>query len=184
MTRARQRLYLTFGEHYEGGRRWRESRFLKELGARRGGIVEKTIPPALAAPVVRHANGHVGEVVLSYSAIAAYRDCPRQYWYRHVQRLPVVQSAEAAHGVILHEVLRQAGDLRRQGKPVTRSTLRSIHDAVWSATSFPDPRRAPAFRRNGAAELEAYRVRGGFDEFPRTSSSHSTSRSTAGSCAA
>ena len=117
MTRARTRLYLTFGEHYEGGRRWRESRFLKELGARRGGIVEKTIPPALAAPVVRHANGHVGEVVLSYSAIAAYHDCPRQYWYRHVQRLPVVQSAEAAHGVILHEVLRQAGDLRRRASP-------------------------------------------------------------------
>ena len=34
-----------------------------------------------------------GDIVLSYSAIAAYRDCPRQYWYRYEQRLPAVQSA-------------------------------------------------------------------------------------------
>jgi RecB family exonuclease len=78
----------------------------------------------------------------------------------------VIQSAEAVHGVILHEVLRQAGDLRKQGKSVTRTRLRSILDAVWNATSFPDPRRAPAFRRNGAAELEAYRARGGLDDIP------------------
>jgi RecB family exonuclease len=37
---------------------------------------------------------------------------------------------------------------------------------VWRAASFPDPRRAPAFQRIGAAELEAYRRRGGFDATP------------------
>src|SRR5947209_20304049 len=31
MTRARRRLYLTRATHYEGGRRWRESRFLNEV---------------------------------------------------------------------------------------------------------------------------------------------------------
>src|SRR5213594_3158223 len=47
MTRARGRLYLTCASHYDGGRRWRESRFLKELG---GGIVEKDIPADVVAP--------------------------------------------------------------------------------------------------------------------------------------
>ena len=31
MTRARRRLYLTHATHYEGGRRWRDSRFLEEV---------------------------------------------------------------------------------------------------------------------------------------------------------
>ena len=163
MTRARRRLVLTRASHYEGGRRWRESRFLSELG---GGIVEKEIPADVVAPAASNGHGQTGEVVLSYSAITSYLDCPRQYWYRHVQRLPVTQSAEAVHGVILHEVLRRAGVVRQQGQPVTKSGLKSIHDAVWTATPFPDPRRAPAFKRNGAAELEAYRARGGFDEVP------------------
>ena len=169
MTRARTRLFLTHATHYEGGRRWRESRFLdevREAGARN--IAEKEIeaPAASAQASDLRTPVPAGEVHLSYSGIASYRDCPRQYWYRHVQRLPVVQSAEAVHGVILHEVLRQAGELRRQGKPITRTRLRSIHDSVWTATPFPDPRRAPAFKRNGAVELESYRARGGFDAVP------------------
>ncbi len=163
MTRARGRLYLTCASHYDGGRRWRESRFLKELG---GGIVEKDIPADVVAPARVNGHRHPGEVVLSYSAITAYMDCPRQYWYRHVKHLPVIQSAEAVHGVIVHEVLRRAGELRKQGKPVTKSSLKSIHETVWRTTPFPDPRRAPAFKRNGAAELEAYRARGGFMDVP------------------
>jgi RecB family exonuclease len=70
------------------------------------------------------------------------------------------------HGVILHEVLRRAGDLRRNGKSVSAAVLRSIHDEVWRSIPFPDPRRAPAFKRNGAAELEAFRARGGFAVAP------------------
>jgi len=167
MTRAGRRLYLTRAAHYEGGRGWRESRFLGEVravGPR--AILDRKIEYAVQAVPQVAVNGHAGEVQLSYSGIASYLDCPRQYWYRHVQRLPVVQSAEAVHGVILHEVLRRAGEVRRQGGPITGARLRSIHRNVWRATAFPDPRRVPAFVRNGAAELEAYRARGGFDAVP------------------
>jgi RecB family exonuclease len=167
MTRARRRLYLTHATHYEGGRAWRESRFLGEMRAvGRRAILEKEIAPGpTAAPQVAYL-GHSGEVQLSFSAIASYLDCPRQYWYRHVQHLPVVQSAEAVHGVILHEVLRRAGEVRREGGSISGARLRAIHGDVWKATSFPDPRRVPAFMRNGAAELEAYRLRGGFEPVP------------------
>ena len=167
MTRARRRLYLTRATHYEGGRRWRESRFLDEVrAAGRRVVIEKQIA---ASPVNRPpiaVNGHSGVVQLSYSAMTSYMDCPRQYWYRHVRRIPAPQSAEAVHGVILHEVLRRAGNLRREGQAVNDARLRSIHNAVWKETPFPDLRRAPAFKRNGAAELQAYRARGGFDAAP------------------
>jgi DNA helicase-2/ATP-dependent DNA helicase PcrA len=163
MTRARRHLYLTRAEHYEGGRRWRASRFLDELPA---DVLRKQLSPRPAAAPVPAVNGHGGEVQLSYSAITAYRDCPRQYWYRHVRRLPVVQSAEAVHGVILHETLRRAAELRRQGVEVTRPRLAAIHRAVWRQTDFPDPRRIKTFKRIGAAELEAYRAHGGLEAAP------------------
>jgi len=167
MTRARRRLYLTRAAHYEGGRRWRESRFLDEVrAAGPRAVVETRLAARPAAAVPSAANGHGGDVQLSYSAISAYQDCPRQYWYRHVERLPVVQSAEAARGVILHEVLRRAGELRKEGLPVSAARLKSIHQEVWASAPFPDPRRAPAFKRNGADALEAYRARGGFDPVP------------------
>jgi DNA helicase II / ATP-dependent DNA helicase PcrA len=167
MTRARRALYLTHAGHYEGGRRWRPSRFLDEVrAAGTSAVVEREFQPVISAQPPDVATPQEGTVQLSYSAIAAYDDCPRQYWYRHVQELPVVQSAEAVHGVILHDVLRRAGELRREGKGVTAAALRSIHDEVWRAIPFPDPRRAPAFKRNGAAELEAFRARGGLERAP------------------
>ncbi len=167
MTRARRRLYLTRAAHYEGGRRWRDSRFLAEVrAAGHRTVVEKEITPIATSQSSFAVNGHSGEVQLSYSAMTAYRDCPRQYWYRHVQRVPVVQSAEAVHGVILHEVLRRAGEERKNGRRISGARLKSILADVWSETQFPDERRAPTFKRIGAAELESYRKRGGFDAVP------------------
>jgi DNA helicase-2/ATP-dependent DNA helicase PcrA len=167
MTRARRHLYLTRASHYEGGRRWRDSRFLDEVraaGSRT--VMEREVEPVAAAVPAKVTSKREGEAVLSFSAIAAYLDCPRQYWYRQEQRLPVVQSAEAVHGVILHEVLRQAGEARRDGHEVSAQMLRSIHESVWSQQAFPDPRRAATFKRIGAAQLEEYRKKGGFDASP------------------
>ena len=189
MTRARQHLYLTRASHYEGGRRWRDSRFLAEVrsaGARvvsEREVVASSRPtphpsglrgesplgaPGLAEPVPGAPPSLRGEgdVVLSYSAIATYRDCPKQYWYRYEQRLPAVQSAEAVQGVVLHEVLRRAGEARQRSEKVTAAVLSALHDEVWSATAFPDSRRAPTFKRNGAEQLESYRKRGGFESKP------------------
>jgi DNA helicase-2/ATP-dependent DNA helicase PcrA len=169
MTRARRFLYLTRASHYEGGRRWRDSRFLAEVravGART--VHEREVEACAGSAPEPSAPRRKGEdaVVLSYSAISAYRDCPRQYWYRYEQRLPAVQSAEAVQGVILHEALRRAGEVRQSGKPLGARRLRSLHAEVWSASRFPDARRAPTFKRNGVAQLEAYRERGGFDATP------------------
>jgi DNA helicase-2/ATP-dependent DNA helicase PcrA len=166
MTRARQRLYLTRAAHYEGGRRWRDSRFLDEIGSATRAVVATEVAAARQTAPYVTVNGYPGEIQLSYSSITAYRDCPRQYWYRNVERLPSIQSAEAVHGTMLHEVLRRAGELRREGKPLSAARLALFHEDVWRTTAFPDPRRAPAFKRNGAAELEAYRARGGFDLVP------------------
>jgi DNA helicase II / ATP-dependent DNA helicase PcrA len=167
MTRARRRLYLTRASHYEGGRRWRDSRFLSEVrGAGARTVVDREVAASSHPSTQPPPRRGEGDIVLSYSAIAAYRDCPRQYWYRYEQRLPVVQSAEAVQGVILHEVLRRAGEARQSGKEVTAALLSSLHGAVWSTTVFPDARRAPTFKRNGADQLEAYRKRGGFDSRP------------------
>jgi DNA helicase-2/ATP-dependent DNA helicase PcrA len=167
MTRAKRHLYLTRASHYEGGRRWRDSRFLDEVRAEGGrtvllrDVAESSRPSPRPFPL----QGE-GDVVLSYSSISAYRDCPRQYWYRHVQRLPAAQTAEAVQGVIMHETLRRAGETRRVGGDVTEQALRSLHHDVRAEIPFPDPRREPTFERNGAAQLEAFRKQGGLDTRP------------------
>jgi len=162
MTRARRLLYLTRAAHYEGGRRWRDSRFLEELKAAGGHTIVQRDLSAIPSPSPRPSPRRgKSEVVLSYSSIATYLDCPRQYWYRHVQRLPAVQTAEAVQGDVLHETLRRAAEARRTGTEITAAMLSATHQQVWNETAFPDARRAPTFERNGASQLEAYRKQGG-----------------------
>ena len=167
MTRARKRLYLTRAEHYEGGRRWRESRFVAELRAS-GGVLERDIASASLPTLTLPASGEVtkGELVLSFSAIQSYRDCPRQFWFHYRQRLPAAQNAEAVQGTILHEVLRRAGEERRHGNAITPERLHAMHAEVWGTSAFPDARRAATFRRLGLEQLEAFRASGGFERTP------------------
>ena len=173
MTRARKRLYLTRAEHYEGGRRWRESRFLAELRAS-GAVLERSVASAFLPTLTLPARGEVnsraevdkGDLVLSFSAIQSYRDCPRQYWFRYRERLPAAQNAEAVQGTILHEVLRRAGEERRLGNAITPERLHAMHAEVWETSGFPDARRAATFRRLGLEQLEAFRASGGFERTP------------------
>src|SRR5260370_31815084 len=128
MTRAMRYLYLTRASHYEGGRRWRDSRFLDEVRAAGGRttVLRDIAESSRPAPRPSPRKGE-GDVVLSYSSISAYRDCPRQYWYRHVQRLPAVQSAEAVQGVIIHGPLRRARGARRIRSSVTAPSRAALY---------------------------------------------------------
>jgi DNA helicase II / ATP-dependent DNA helicase PcrA len=167
MTRAKRRLYLTHALHYEGTRAWRKSRYLEEVrsAGSRASVeyeIESCPEPARGAPAAPRTDAPH----LSFSAMSAYRDCPKQYWYRYEQRLEAPQNAEAVQGVILHEVLRRCGELRRDGVRVTAALIRSVHEEVWEATGFPDARRAATFKRNGVGQLEAYVKRGGLEPEP------------------
>jgi len=171
MTRARQRLVLSWAERYEGARKWRRSRFLEEASAA-GGFQERAVPAATAAaparPPARPRKRLAGAepVRLSFSAVSAYRECPRQHWYRYQVGLPAAQSAEAQHGSVVHAALMRAGSLRAAGEEVGCERLLGLLDEAWAAVTPVDPRRLPALRELGRAQLARFAVGGGLVERP------------------
>jgi DNA helicase II / ATP-dependent DNA helicase PcrA len=191
MTRARDRLQLSWADRYEGSRSWRRSRFLDEIEvAGRRNFRWLDVPPlatSLAGPELTRLElfdeaavdepplitaaevGSVSPVAvprLSFSGISTYRECPRQYQYRYVHRLPVPTSAEAQYGNLLHEALRRLGRLRMEGPPLSEAALDQVHEEVWTELPFPDPRRLPALRALGRRQLERYLAEGGFVAAP------------------
>jgi DNA helicase-2/ATP-dependent DNA helicase PcrA len=176
MTRARRWLVLSWAERYEGGRAWRPSRFLGELG---DGVVERDLreaPPPPPSPSggegERAEKGegerHEGEPgpVLSYSAISSYRECPRQHWYRYRLRLPAAPTVEAQFGSILHLVLMRAGRMRREGRPPTPELLRDLHQEAWETVGLAEPRRRPAMEALGWRLLSRLLEAGGLEARP------------------
>jgi DNA helicase-2/ATP-dependent DNA helicase PcrA len=169
MTRARERLVLSWADRYEGARPWRPSRFLEEIGE---GVVEvdrreewqPSEPPLRLSP--HGGEGEEGAVVLSFSAISAYRECPRQHWFRYRMRLPAAPVVEAQFGTILHLALMRAGRLRRDGRPVSRELLRDLHQEAWETIGLAEPRRRPALESLGWRLLDGFQAAGGLDAKP------------------
>jgi DNA helicase-2/ATP-dependent DNA helicase PcrA len=177
MTRARSRLRLSWAEHYEGSRAWRPSRFLGELAANRRATVRRSEEgPALPVPVsepngleeglVAASPAEDERLTLSFSGVAAYRECPRQYWYRSVLRLPAPASVEAQLGTTIHRTLMAAGALRRQGKALGPVALRRIYRRAWAEAGGGDQRRRPALEALGWGQLRAFLKGGGLDSRP------------------
>ncbi|HKA50250.1 MAG TPA: ATP-dependent DNA helicase [Candidatus Dormibacteraeota bacterium] len=178
MTRARRRLVLSWAERYEGGRNWRASRFLTELGE---DVIERDLRttrrvPALAADPATPTSsvGKVGGLeedehekpLLSFSAISAYRECPRQHWYRYRLRLPATPGVEAQFGTALHLVLMRAGRLRAEGREVTAELLRELHQEAWETIGLSEPRRRQALEGLGWRLLARFLSAGGLDAKP------------------
>ena len=174
MTRARRRLYLSWAERYEGARPWRPSRFLGELAEAADSVRQVPAGPAPGPdrvpeeepPARLGVRPAAGEVELSFSAIAAYRECPRQYWYRHQLRLPVAPSVEAVAGTVLHAVLAQAARLQMEGGSLSLEQLLALHQRGWQEASLPDPRRRPALEAAGREQLRRFWEAGGLTGRP------------------
>ncbi|HLH68774.1 MAG TPA: ATP-dependent DNA helicase [Candidatus Dormibacteraeota bacterium] len=194
VTRARRRLVLSWAERYEGTRVWRRSRFLEELGPevqrrdlrsapRAGGAgpdQDATAGHPLPVPEGRRTGrgqreegrsdrlgkGMGTTPVLSYSSISAYRECPRQHWYRYQLGLPAPPPVEAQLGSVVHLVLMRAGHLRRQGGEPDRALLQHLYREAWEEVGCSDPRRRPALEALGWQLLEGFVAAGGLASPP------------------
>ncbi len=167
VTRARERVVLSWAETYEGTRHWRPSRFLAELGDgleeldRRHDVAPPR--PAPLAPVAHPACAAGAEAsVLSFSSIATYRECPRQYWYRYRLQLPAPPSLEAQFGSIVHLALMQAGRALSRGELVDLARLQEMYRDAWRQAALVD-RRRPALEALGWRLLSRLHAEGGLE---------------------
>src|SRR5205807_1163296 len=77
---------------------------------RQAAAVRAALLPSLTAgggPGAGSAASSEEPLQLSFSGISTYRECPRQYRFRYVYRLPRAADPEAEFGTILHLALRQ-----------------------------------------------------------------------------
>jgi RecB family exonuclease len=103
---------------------------------------------------------------LSFSAIDTYRECPRQYRFRYVYRLPVAPSAEGQYGDIAHLTLQRLGTLRQQVSEIDEELFERVYTEAWAERPFADIRRRPAYERLGRLQISRYLAAGGLAEAP------------------
>jgi len=162
LTRARRYLFVSAAQRYEGGKRWKPSRFLADMGflpAPDGTVVEAPAPepkplvePPTPAPAAQSAlpmsHPEVPELLLSYSQLDSYRNCPREYQYRHIYHLPTRPSPEQDFGIAVHAALSQILGQNRAEQPQVEEAI-AVFDRCFSQERFSDPVNADLWLERG-----------------------------------
>ena len=104
------------------------------------------------------------QTAFSHSSLASFENCPRQYWFRYVERVRVdVESVEAFVGKRVHEILERL--YRFVGRGMVPSLARVLwrFDRTWEEQYDPDRVRvvragmdASAYRTAGTRCLTNY----------------------------
>jgi DNA helicase II / ATP-dependent DNA helicase PcrA len=95
-----------------------------------------------------------GQMVLSYSAIDEFRECPRRFEYRSLWRVPPIFSPQGWYGDLLHRALFRLGLLRLGRDEVDQATVESVWTAEWGASG--DRGRVRDLRSEGLRLLQSY----------------------------
>jgi len=177
MTRAKDGLFLTSAEDYGGKTKKKASRFLAEVGFESS--------PALAPSSERleepaPAPTPSGPIVLptperfSFSALAAYDNCPLQYKYAHVIRIPSLGKASQSFGNTMHATLEWflvqlterdaasqttlfgAAPAATKGLSVGRDELIAKYEEVWQDDWYESKEEKERFRSEGKAMLSTF----------------------------
>lgn len=94
-------------------------------------------------------------LVLSYSQINTYQQCPLKYRFRYIERRPTKPSPHLAFGNTIHDTLR---DFHKEFDPKRASLedLLNLYEKNWVAEGYESKEQEEEFRREGERMLRDY----------------------------
>lgn len=114
LTRAREKVFLSWSDMYEGKKIWKPSPFVLQSeeylkkAEKKPQIHNVTSPQKEETRVHRPlASKTVALSTLSYSQIDTFQTCPLKYQFRYILNLPSLPSSALNYGISLHNTLRE-----------------------------------------------------------------------------
>jgi len=150
LTRARDQVFLTASKYYGEAKRVKKlSPFIQQtlpVDFKFSGQVSQSKPSDQLSFFDFKTNPEVSSNsqtsistplnYLSYSQIEAFKNCPLQYYYRYVLRLPVPPSHQQSFGISLHETMRDLYQRSVDGQKTTKVQLLKILKQNWLSQGY------------------------------------------------
>ena len=170
MTRAKERLFLTAANYYGEGKRERKiSPFVFEalgkdlpspsnsLGASNQhqlSFLDFQKPPEEL--VMASTQPPAAITYLSYSQIEAFDNCPLQYHFRYVQKIPTLPSGALSFGDSIHKTMQSFyQEVKNGGKPEIKDLLK-MFSANWSSAGYSSKKHELEMKKKGEEILTVY----------------------------
>ena len=146
VTRARCELILSYADRHGSGAHRKPSRFLAELfdnqtvdtieheeRANFELFAPRELPERVPLPDSMY---HDGQFVLTASQIECWLDCPQDFYYKHVLRMPEPESPAASYGTAIHSAIEAISNGRRNGNVPTLDEIITQVQAALPQTGY------------------------------------------------
>ncbi|MFA6171695.1 MAG: ATP-dependent DNA helicase [Patescibacteria group bacterium] len=187
MTRAKEKLFFTSAEDYGGVRKKKISRFLFEAGVAKEGakpmyaeiqVKGAKSPGDMFLPEKEKAPACQDKYYLpskfSFSQVETYNNCPLQYKFNYILKIPTPGKAVFVYGRVMHSVLRdflsplmEAGGIQpglfgaakgKGGKAAYPDfkKLLDIFAARWEDDGYDDQKQREGYKKKARKSLEIF----------------------------
>lgn len=159
MTRARHGLYFSWSDDRGGKRKRKPSRFLVEAGLDR--LAEEKLLKRSKAVKTKKSKKQKSIDSLpdffSYTQLAAFQKCPRQYQLAHVLKIPTNGNPERSFGDTMHNTLAEFMMTRANSNdPVDWNKLREAYNNRWVDDWYRDNHQRRQFKKEGLKCLKKF----------------------------
>lgn len=128
MTRAKEGLYFSWASDYGGARKKKPSRFLEECGLvsegkkalKKGENMQLFSRPVAVVPAKMNFQP---PSYFSYTQLAAFSNCPHQYRFAHVLKVPIRGKSVFSFGKTLHSTLQKLFQLINEKNSLKQADL-------------------------------------------------------------
>lgn len=173
LTRAKSRLYLSWGKDYGGAKTKRPSLFLQETKLVPGPhTTEATGKVIFSQPVKKTQSDVMLPASFSFSGIKAFQTCPLQYKYQYYLKLPLPGSSYFSFGQTMHKVFELYlkdyqsrknqnqqdlfGKNPKQIAPGDFKLLEELYEKYWIDEWYKDKKQKEDYRKKGREILKIF----------------------------
>lgn len=164
MTRAKQKLYITYAVNYSLRKIWKVSPFVEEaLGEIKEeeydnlGFLQEILPfdrekwakrfTEIVSPKIER---------FSYSQLSDYEWCPRLYKLKNIMKIPAVPSHNLSFGQTMHETLQEFHLKIKNGEKASLEDLLGVYHARWRKDGYLSSEHEEKRKEEGEKMLKAY----------------------------
>lgn len=161
MTRAADRLYLSWASDYGGVRKRKASGFLNETNFTSKKYVSGEQLSLLSvkpdeAPVIPMVEGKFEMKFTSFSQIDTYKACPLKFKYRYVLQIPAEPHHALSFGRSIHETLKEFHQFEKAGKDLKLKELLQMYERNFVDEGYESEEHKKERWTAGRVALEIY----------------------------
>lgn len=160
-TRAKEKLFLSYSDKYEGNKTWKPSVFINEMTGLEDTEFNENLEEIVEEPtkeikVVKEFDLSPSPLKLSYSKLTCFETCPLKYKFKYLYNLPSPSTAAANFGVSVHETLNQFYEGLKHGKSPNLDDLKNLFEKNWIPSGYDSRAHHKARKKQGITIIENY----------------------------